>query len=365
MHKVIFIVTSLNSGGIENYLLRFLNFYNGKMMPVVICKGNVFGELEEEYNKIENIQLIKMDVGYFDIKSYYSICKIFKLSKAQCVCDFTGNFAGLVLLMANFAGIKKRLAFYRGSSNHFKETKFKLLYNLIMLQLVKWNATKILSNSFAALDYFYPNRDKNDKRFNVIYNGIDAKKFRILKPSFTKEDFDIPSNAFVIGHTGRYNSAKNHSTIIKVAEKICDKYSNIYFLLCGKDTDIFLSQYISNSPMLKDKVKILGYRNDVQSILPLFDVYFFPSITEGQPNSLIEAMISGLPIVASNITPIIETTPVELHKELQNPFNIDGFCFRIEEYYLSEKKRKDNNFSDWATKQFNPDVLFNKFYNKL
>lgn len=365
MHKVIFIVTSLNSGGIENYLLRFLNFYDGKMIPIVICKGNVFGELEEEYNKIKNIQLIKMDVGFFNFKSYYSIYKLFKSHKPNSVCDFTGNFSGLILLMANFAGVNKRLAFYRGSSNHFKETRVKLLYNFIMLKLVNWNATKILSNSYTALDYFYPKRSENDKKFNVIYNGIDAKKFNSQKMKLKKENFDIPSSGFVIGHTGRYNLAKNHVTVIKVAEKICEKYSNIYFLLCGKDTDIFLSQYISSSPILKDKVKLLGYRSDVQSILPLFDVYFFPSITEGQPNSLIEAMISGLPIVASNITPIIETTPVVLHKELQHPFNVDGFCFRIEEYYLSEKKRKENNFSDWATKQFNPDVLFNQFYKIL
>jgi glycosyltransferase involved in cell wall biosynthesis len=331
----------------------------------VICKGNVFGELEEDYKKIQYIQLVKMEVGYFDFKAYYNIYAILKKSNAQSVCDFTGNFAGLVLLMANLARVKNRISFYRGSSNHFEETKIKLFYNLVMLQLVKWNATKILSNSYAALDYFYSNRDKNDKRFKVIYNGIDANKFNSSSNKFKKEDFEIPLDGFVIGHTGRYNDAKNHETIIKVAEKLCEKYPDIYFMLCGKDTEVFLTKYILNNSILKDKVKILGYRNDICNILPVFDVYFFPSTTEGQPNSLIEAMITGLPIVASNIEPIIETTPNNLHNELLDPMDVEGFCIRLEEYYFSKQKREEDNFSSWAIERFAAEALFNQFYKEL
>lgn len=364
MHKTIFFVTSLNSGGIENYLLRFLTYYDGKIEPVVICKGNAYGELEEEYRKIKGIQLIKMNIGYFDLKAYCFMYKMLKNSKVQSVCDFTGNFAGLVLLTANFAGIKKRIAFYRGSSNHFDETKIKLFYNVVMLHLVKRNATKILSNSYAALDYFYSNRNKKDERFKVIYNGIDVKKFKLKSVPYKKEDFGIPENAFVIGHTGRYNSAKNHSAIIEVAKNICNKYHSIYFVLCGKDTDVYLKDVVQLNPVLKDKVKLLGYRSDVPSVLTLFDLYFFPSITEGQPNSLIEAMITGLPIVASNIEPIIETTPLEIHQDLKKPLDVEGFIKLIEDFYLN-KKEKNQNFSNWAIQKFNPDVLFNKFFIEL
>jgi hypothetical protein len=76
-------------------------------------------------------------------------------------------------------------------------------------------------------------------------------------------------------------------------------------------------------------------------------------------------MISGLPIIASNIGPIIETTPAILHNELITPIDVNGFCGRIEEYYLSRQKREENNFSSWAKKQFAPEVLFNQFYKEL
>ena len=365
MKKSVFFVTSLNSGGIENYLLRFLSFYNGQITPIVICKSGEFGDLEEAYSKIPHIKLIKMNLGYFNLLAYYNLYNYLNDTKVDSVCDFTGNFAGLTLLTSKFSKIKKRLSFYRGSTNHFNESSFKLYYNKLMKSLVKKNATTILSNSKAALDFFYSERAENNHRFRVIYNGIDANKFNASKNKYLKRDFNIPDNAFVIGHTGRYNTAKNHKTIIKVAEKLCEKYKDIYFLLCGKDTDVYLKEEVSDNQILKDKIKILGYRGDINKILPVSNLFFFPSITEGQPNALIEAMIVGLPIVASNIEPIKETTPKELQDELIAPLDIDEFVRRIEAYYLSEEKRIKNNHSDWAKKKFDPEVLFSQFYKEL
>ena len=364
MKKIVFFVTTLNSGGIENYLLRFLSFFDGQIEPVVICKGNLFGELEGDYRKIKNIQLIKMDIGYFNLNSYYKVYELLKNNNIDTICDFTGNFSGLILFAANLAGIKNRIAFYRNSAIKFKKSFFKLFYNALVRLMVLYNATKIFSNSETALIYFYPNKYKDDIRFKVINNGIDFLSF-LSSESLKKTEFDIPEKSFIIGHSGRYDSQKNHITILKVAEKICEKYDNIYIILCGKNTDVYLSEIVLKNDILKGKVKILGYRNDINSILPIFDLFFFPSTIEGQPNSLIEAMIAGLPIIASNINPIKETTPKILHKELIDPFDVDGFCSRIEEYYLSKKKRDRSDFSDWAKERFDSNILFNQFYKEL
>lgn len=363
--KSVFFVTNLNSGGIENYLLRFLKHYHSEISATVICKSRIIGEdLITKYQE-QGVTIIALELKYFNFYQYIQLYKYLKTQNFDSVCDFTGNFAALTLLVAKKVGILKRVVFYRGSTNHFKEDFIRLTYNKLLNKLIPLVATSILSNSKAALSFFFKEKWKSDPKFEVVYNGIDANKFNSITNKFKKEDFEIPLDGFVVGHSGRYNEAKNHATIIKVAEKLCAKYPNIYFMLCGKDTEVFLTKSISNSSILKDKVKILGYRNDIPTILPVFDIYFFPSITEGQPNSLIEAMITGLPIVASNIEPIIETTPNILHNELLNPMDVEGFCRRIEDYYLNPIKRENNNFSEWAKMKFKPEILFKQFYNEL
>lgn len=363
MKKTIFIVTSLDSGGIENYLLRFLRYFENKIEPIVICRGNHFGELEEEYLKINHIKLVKVDLTKFSIKSYNELYLYFKKNNEFTLVDFTGVYAGILFLLANLAGLKKRILFFRGSSHDFEPTFLKVLFVNFLKELGKINATKILSNSKAALNFYFPKRDISNNKYKVIYNGIDVEKMNFEK--YKKVDFGIPINSFVIGHTGRYDRAKNQQTIVKIAEKICTKYPDIYFVLCGKNTDVFLKKQIEENIVLKEKVKLLGYRNDVSNILTLFDLYVFPSITEGQPNALIEAMVAKLPIVASNIDPILETTPSFFHPELIDPFDVDSFVNRIEEYYLSESKRASTNFSEWAINQFSPSKLFSEFYSEL
>ena len=365
MKKSVFFVTSLNSGGIENYLLRFLKYYEGDILPIVICKGDAFGELFEEYKAIKSIEIIKMDLGYFNLNSYLKVYKILKNNNVDSIVDFTGNFAGLVMLVGYFANIKKRITFYRGSTNRFKETSLRLVYDFFIKKITQFNSTRILSNSKSALDFFYPKREKDSEKYLVIYNGIDAEKFNSQSVQYNKTDLGIPEEAYVIGHTGRCDSAKNHATILQVAEKIIAKYPQIYFVLCGKNTDLYLAQKVSDNNFLKNNVKLLGYRKDVNNILPLFDLFFFPSITEGQPNSLIEAMIVGLPIVASNINPIKETTPAELHEELLHPMDVGGFVARLEANYLAKDAIEKRDLSNWAKQKFDPAILFNQFYKEL
>lgn len=360
--RVVFIVSTLNAGGIENYLLRFLKHYDNKILPIVICRGNEFGELEESFKQITNIELVKVDMTNFAAKPYVDFYKFLKKGQIDSIVDFSGHFSGILMCIARLAGISKRIVFYRESTYQFHVTFLKAIYIKLLKGLLQLSATKVLSNSITALDNFYPNRDRKSKRFKVIYNGIDFGGS--LDKKLSRSDFGIPDNSFVIGHVGRFNFAKNHETIIKVAEKLCKDHDNIYFILCGKNTDTALKERISQHHLLKDKVKLLGYRSDVNQVLGVLDLFFFPSITEGQPNSLIEAMIMGLPIVASNITPIKETTPLIIHDYLLDPTDFVGFANQIEKYYLGELNMP-KNLSEWAKNNFNAELLFKEFFNEL
>jgi glycosyltransferase involved in cell wall biosynthesis len=362
--NIAFFVTSLDSGGLENYLLRFLQYKATEFLQIVIfCKGGKGGQLESKYNALPNVEIHLSRIGFLNPLDYVYIFRFLKKNRTDIICDFTGNFAGLILFTGNLATIKKRVVFYRGSTNHFNESKLRLLYNKFVKNLTYRYATNILSNSNAAFDFFFTDDWRNDTRFKVIYNGINPQPF-IEEKDNLRNELNIPKDAFVVGHTGRYNKAKNHQTILKVAKELCSKYNDIYFLLCGNEVKDKLEAKVTKEK-LEDRIILQNNRVDIPKVLNTTNCYFFPSITEGQPNSLIEAMVSGTPIIASNIEPILETTPKPMHINFKDPIDVDGFMTEIQKIYLNRDNISSYCCAEWARKHFDHKLLFEKFYNEL
>lgn len=359
--NITFFVHSLDSGGIENYLLRFLKENNSNFKNIyVYCKSGKGGQLEDKYKELSNLTIIKRRIGFTSYKDLKYLKSFLIEHNISCVCDFTGNFSGLVLLVAYKSGIHKRVAFYRSSTNRFNSDIFRNSYDRLVKIMVKSYATDILSNSKAGLDYFFSNYWKNDSRFEIIKNGINAEIF-LKETGNLRQEFGIPDTAFVIGHTGRYNPAKNHETILAVAEILVKKYNDIYFILCGNGVKNNLQNTLETKK-LDSKVLVFENRDDIPKFLNTMDCYFFPSLTEGQPNALIEAMITGLPYVASSIDSIKET--VLNLENLYHPKDIESFVKALETNYKN-RSQKDVLHQQHVIEKFDADKCFSSFYERL
>lgn len=98
---------------------------------------------------------------------------------------------------------------------------------------------------------------------------------------------------------GELSERKNHEVVIKALAEI--KQQNIKYFIAGSgDLKDRLSDLIINMN-LQDSIKLLGFRSDVNMLTKAADLFIFPSIQEGLPVALMEAMSAGLPVVASQI----------------------------------------------------------------
>jgi len=362
--NVIFFVTALDSGGLENYLLRFVKKFGSRFDNIVIfCKGGKGGVLEEGFLNVPNVEIVKMNVGNFHPHHFLRVKQWLKDYKDYTICDFTGNFAGPILKIAKDVGIASRIVFYRSSSNRFKETFLKLKINNYYKNLVFQNATQILANSSFAFEFFFKG-EVRDQRFKVVYNGLDIEEFLNIKDNLRLE-LGISNSEFVIGHTGRLNPAKNHETILQVAQNLLSKYPKLRFILCGNNVKNKLEKTIVERN-LENRILLFENRDDISKFLNTCDAYFFPSITEGQPNSLIEAWAKGLPFVASNIPSIAEIVPHEFTNYLNEPFDIKGFENKLESVIMGNFSiNEKDSLSKWAKNTFDADKRFSEFYHLL
>ena len=354
---------TLDIGGIETYLYRFLKYIGNEIEAFVICKNGY-----KEWSLLKKIEetgarVIGCDVGVKPSLKYTQFYSFLKKNEVDAIVDFTGDFSGFVMLISRLAKIPIRLTFYRESRYQFALTFFKKIYVSILHKLVVNNTTRILSNSLAALNYFCKGENIEGEQYKVIHNGINIDLFLKEKLNL-REQLGIPKSAIVIGNVGRFTPAKNHMTMLDVAVEVCQQYHNVYFLFCGKG--------VSALPIkeeLVDRVILIEHESNIKLVYNTLDLFLFLSTNEGLPNVLIEAMLSKLPIVASNIESNREVFPKFFHKYLCNPIDIEEVCSRVNYYMESYKNKRteelENQMFKFVCSKFDSNVLFQSFKNEL
>lgn len=361
MKKVLFIITSPAAGGTETYLIRFLEHVKG-VETMVLCKKSIHGELEERYKTVTNLKFIGY-LGLFNPLSYIKLTLFICKYKIDTICDFSGNFAGWDLLCAKFAHVPTRIVFYRESRNQYKPTFFKKLYAKVITLVTRCVSTKILSNSFEALNHFHPYWRKDKDKYAVIYNGLDLAELS-TKTKNVRQLLHLPQDAFIVCHTGRYTEAKNHRMILECAKVLCRRYQDIIFILIGRGVNEAMGDVVEQY-RLSNRFVMLGYRNDVLDVLKCADIFYFPSLNEGQPNALIEAMASGLPFVASDIPSIKEMIPKYRVSDLVDPNDLQSNVSAIERLYRNRSCLANYACAEWARKHFDATQWFNLFLSEL
>lgn len=359
--KRLFILKGLGAGGTETYLLRFLRQYGCKAEDYVLCTSGKGGELESYFCDVARV-ITDIPLPLFPSFQHICFLRFVIRERFSVVCDFSGNFSAWTLLCSAIANVPIRVAFYRESRNQFKPSFLKNIYARLMAHLTMVISTRVLANSKEALLHFYPHSD--GAKTNVIYNGIDVSNISRCNSADIRHKLEIPIDAYVIGHVGRYTEAKNHKMIISCALKLCREFSDVYFILVGRDVDIHFQSEIEKLGFTK-RIKFLGYRTDVLDLLPALNLFYFPSLNEGQPNALIEAMLTGIPILASDIPSIRETTPKIIHQYLvpptQFPLQYQALC----DYYHNRHPLFVEECRQWARYNFNSDKQFQLFNSIL
>lgn len=138
-------------------------------------------------------------------------------------------------------------------------------------------------------------------KISVVSSGIDLKKFDkdISKGKF-REEFSIPEDAFLVSNIASLTDHKGHTFLIDAAELVCEQHSNVFFLIAGEGElqEQLQMQIIDNG--LLGKVRLIGFRRDIESLLIDSDLFVMSSHLEGLCTSILDALLMQVPVVATN-----------------------------------------------------------------
>jgi glycosyltransferase involved in cell wall biosynthesis len=166
------------------------------------------------------------------------------------------------------------------------------------------------------------------KRSRVIYYGIDSTRFNsegLYKN--IREEFNIPSSKTLVSYLVRMTYQKDPITMINAIKVVTDKCDDIVFFMVGNGD--MQEQTIQLAKELKvcDKIIFSDFRSDIPDLLNASDIYCLPSLWEGMPIGLLEAMAMNKACIATGVDGTRELiqdgengvlVPIRDYKELAN-----------------------------------------------
>ena len=139
-------------------------------------------------------------------------------------------------------------------------------------------------------------------KIRVIHNGVDTQRFSPGRDTRLRERLHIPPQRLVIGNVGRMVPIKDHGTLLRAVELLVASGVDAHLLLIGSGPLLEAHRaYVRASRTIADRVYFAGSCENVPEMLLAMDVFVLPSICEGMSNTLLEAMASGLPVVATRV----------------------------------------------------------------
>jgi len=310
-------------GGIETWVVNLFRYHDRERMQMDYCYTDSNpGEMADELKKY-GANIISCRMGFNYLFFPHRFAKILTEGSYDAVHIHGNDFSGPAIHGAKIANVPVRIANYYSTSTGHRNDFKRLLYLWPMRRWIEREATNILACSSAILKCRWPVLYKQgDQRLSPMYIGVDLGEFRQpIDKNAVRKSLGIPLNVPVIGHVGRFWPVKNHAGFLRIAAKVSERMPDAHFLFVGDGPLKSEIEKMAKDFGLADRTIFAGVRNDIPVVLAAMDVFLFPSLWEGFGNVVTEAIVSGLPVVVSDVVPAASEIGIGPFKEFAFPLD--------------------------------------------
>lgn len=225
----------------------------------------------------------------------------------QIVHSHCHRFSGLVLFLAYRAGVPIRIAHSHSDASRvgIEEGLLRRAYYSLMDRWIDKYCTAGFASSEAAARDLFGDAWQSDPRWKILFCGVDTTRFRQAYDRMSaRAELNLPADAVVVGHVGRFTRPKNHLFMLDVFAHALKMEPRLRLILVGDGIEEEAVRQRARQKGLGGNVLFLGSRSDVpRLLLSCIDLFLFPSVSEGLGLALVEAQAAGLPCVVSDSIP--------------------------------------------------------------
>jgi len=303
---VLHLISRLSVGGVENQLRLVCTHYDRGRLTPLVCSIRGKGKIGQEVERAgaEVIALGREDVHGFDPSFVLQICRILKqrgihiLRTHQYEAGFYGRLAALMartpIVIPSFHNVYQRRKRHRERINrllaHFSD-RIVAVSECVKSEILRYDripAEKVL----------------------VIHNGIDPAEFQgSVREEEVKSALGLASPSRILGTIGRMKTQKGQAFLLEAFAGLRRRMDDLRLLIVGEGPLRADLQKQAEDLRVAPEVCFAGARRDIYPLLSIMDLFVFPSLWEGMPTTIVEAMAAGRAVVASDIPPVREIIP--------------------------------------------------------
>lgn len=292
--KILIIINNLGVGGAERLVVGDVNemLRINVDVTLVTLKPEFKNSLASELHiKKENFHCIPFK-SLFDISSWFKLVRSIKVLKPDLVIThlWFSNTIGRIATM--IAGAKTTISF---EHNVYDTVKTRKMF--FVDWCLQFLPTKVVAVS-EAVKKSLVQHSIQEARIDTLHNGINLSMFLTsYNSSETRKEYGIPEYTFLYIFIGRLIHQKAIDILIEAFKKID---TGAYLLIVGEGKDRSVLELKVKKNDLEKRVIFTGVRSDIPKLLLSSDCFVLPSRHEGLPVVLIEALATGMPIIASD-----------------------------------------------------------------
>ncbi len=336
--KVLHLVSSGGLFGAERVILNLSS--RGKEVDSFVGalnnQHNPHLELIEEADRLGLKNVVFNSQGQFDLRTIREIRKFLVDNDIDIL--HTHNYkADIVGFFATRTTGTKWMA-----TNHLWQGTDKKLrfYEMIDAFILKF-AQKVVSVSNVINDDLLK-KGLNKDRLQVIDNGIPLENFsRKFPVDQIRAEFGEKPNERAVLIAGRLSVEKGHDIFLKAAARVIDKSKDVKFIIVGDGPLSENLKQLTKDLKLSDYTVFTGIRKDMPAIYASCDIMVNSSYNEGLPMTILEAMASHLPIIATNVGGVGKVIKNQENGILLEPGNAETLADAILELTGNGQKRKE------------------------
>ncbi len=301
--KILITTSVLNRRGAERMILELAaRLDRARFRPSVACLRAETPYLEEFRARGIEVRLFGM-TGYFQLRPLREFYRFLRAERFDLVHTHLYRDAVYARPLGKLSGAAVVSTLH---NSYVWRSRAQLRLDSFT---ARW-ADRLTAVSAAVKKFAVEREGIPADKIRVLHNGIETSRYRVEPGTREKmrELFGIGPDGFLIGSLGHLGEQKGFRYLIEAAPEILRAFPSSRFLIFGEGELGDDLRRRASSALPAGKFLFPGFRDDIPELLSAFDLFVLPSLWEGLPVVLIEAMAAGVPVVASDVDGNLEVT---------------------------------------------------------